>query len=77
MIWIALLISLMFSMGFFCGVVWASRDRSEEPWRSPRGVAPATAGSPWAHQAALSSIEPVVARSLDDTARWRAMSARE
>lgn len=27
MIWIALLISLTFSMGFVCGCVWASRDR--------------------------------------------------
>lgn len=27
MIWIALLISLMFSMGFVCGCVWAARER--------------------------------------------------
>lgn len=27
MIWIALLISLTFSMGFVCGCVWAARDR--------------------------------------------------
>lgn len=63
MIWIALLISLTFSMGFVCGCVWASRDRfGDHLTDGSATMAGATAASSYGSSSSRAVLDAAKAR---------------